>query len=118
MKADPPAIRPLAGPDEAAWCAALMASSEPWLTLGRSYDASLRMVRDPTREVYVAMDGPDLLGFLILAMGGPLPGYIQTVCVSPSMRGRGLGTRLIGWAEARILRDSPWSGFTPATRDL
>ena len=95
-----------------------MASSEPWLTLGRSYDASLRMVRDPTREVYVAMDGPDLLGFLILAMGGPLPGYIQTVCVSPSMRGRGLGTRLIGWAEARILRDSPWSGFTPATRDL
>lgn len=34
-------------------------------------------------------------------------GYIQAVCIHPDHRGQGLGTRLVGFAEARILRESP-----------
>ena len=41
-----------------------MATSEPWITLGRSYDASLDLVRDPAREVHVAFDGGDVVGFV------------------------------------------------------
>lgn len=88
-------------------CARLMAASEPWVTLGRSYDASLRMVQDPTREVYVAHAETGLAGFLILCMTGAFVGYIQTILVHPDRRGQGLGSKLVEFAEQRILRESP-----------
>jgi ribosomal-protein-alanine N-acetyltransferase len=100
-------ISPLQNAAEAQACARLMASSEPWLTLGRTYDASLRVIQDPTREVYVARDEAGLAGFLILCMTGAFVGYIQTVCVRPDRRGQGLGSQLVQFAERRILKESP-----------
>jgi ribosomal-protein-alanine N-acetyltransferase len=97
----------LAGQDEAESCARLMASSEPWLTLGRDYEASLRVLQDPTREVYVARDQEGLAGFIILCLTGAFVGYIQTVLVQSERRGQGLGTRLIQFAEQRIRKESP-----------
>lgn len=125
VDADAPvvSIRPLATPAEAEWCARVMASSEPWLTLGRTYEASRRVLRDPTREVYVAKDDGGLAGFLVLCVVGPFTGYIQTVCVAPERRGQGVGTRLLAFAEQRIFRDSPnaflcVSSFNPDARRL
>lgn len=100
-------ISRLAATSDAELCARLMASSEPWLTLGRTYEASLRIVEDPSREVYVARDEGGLAGFLILCMTGAFVGYIQTVAVQPDRRGRGIGSRLLEFAEQRILRESP-----------
>jgi [ribosomal protein S18]-alanine N-acetyltransferase len=89
-------------------CARLMASSEPWLTLGRTYEASLAIIRDPTREVFVLRDSNGRLsGFLILCLVGAFVGYIQTICIDPTCRGQGLGTRLLAFAEQRILRRFP-----------
>ena len=88
-------------------CAKLMSGSEPWLTLGRTYEASLQVVRDPSREVYVARDEHGFAGFLILCLVGAFVGYIQTVAVHPHRRGQGLGTRLIAFGEQRILREFP-----------
>ena len=88
-------------------CARLMASSEPWVTLGRTYETSLGMMRDPTREVYVARDGADVAGFLILCLTGAFVGYVQTICIQPDRRGQGLGSRLVQFAEDRILEESP-----------
>jgi [ribosomal protein S18]-alanine N-acetyltransferase len=92
---------------EAQACAQLMATSEPWITLGRNYQASLKIVRDPTREVYVARDDSGLAGFLILCMTGAFVGYIQTVCIASGRRGQGLGSRLVAFAEDRVLKESP-----------
>jgi [ribosomal protein S18]-alanine N-acetyltransferase len=88
-------------------CATLMSQSEPWLTLGRSYGTSLRIIQDPTREVYVAREGAALAGFLILCMVGAFVGYIQTVAVWPDRRGQGVGSRLVDFAERRILAEYP-----------
>ncbi len=89
-------------------CARLMASSEPWLTLGRTYEASLAIIRDPTREVFVLRDGTEKLsGFLILCLTGAFVGYIQTICIDPDCRGQGLGSRLLAFAEERILSQFP-----------
>ena len=63
--------------------------------------------RDPTREVYVARDETGLAGFLILCMTGAFVGYIQTICIDPDRRGQGLGSRLVEFAEQRILQVSP-----------
>jgi len=86
----------------------MMASSEPWKTLGRTYEACLERMRDETKERYVAL-GEDgrALGFIVLNMQGAFVGYIQTVCVAAETRGQGLGARLVRFAEERIHRDSP-----------
>jgi ribosomal protein S18 acetylase RimI-like enzyme len=105
----PLTIRPLAGEAEARACAGIMATSDPWVTLGRDFDASLAVVRDPGREVYVATpDGSgEVVGFVVVNMRGAFVGYIQTVAVRADWRGRGVGSRLIALAEERIFRESP-----------
>jgi [ribosomal protein S18]-alanine N-acetyltransferase len=100
-------ITPLEHKADASHCARLMASSEPWLTLGRSYEASLRIIQDPTREVFIVRGDEKLAGFAILCMTGAFVGYIQTICIDPDHRGKGLGSRLVAFAEDRILKESP-----------
>ena len=84
-----------------------MVTSEPWITLQRTQVRALAIVLDPTREVFVATHGDEPVGFLILCMQGAFIGYVQTLCIAPECRGRGFGSRLLGFAESRILRDSP-----------
>jgi ribosomal protein S18 acetylase RimI-like enzyme len=103
----PLTITPLSTEADAEICARLMAQSEPWVTLRRSYDAALTIIRDPTREVYVARDGDGVAGFLILCLIGAFVGYIQTVAVQPNRRGQGVGTQLIAFAEQRIFQEFP-----------
>lgn len=100
-------IAPLQLEDDARACARLMAASEPWITLGRDYETSLAIIQDPSREVYVARDETGLAGFLILCLTGAFVGYIQTICIAPTRRGQGLGSRLVEFAEQRILPVSP-----------
>lgn len=104
---EPVTIRRLASDTETARCAHLRATSEPWLTLGLGYEASLALLNNPSRETYVATVGNGVAGFIVLAMTGAFVGYIQTVCVAPEYRGNGLGTRLITFAEERIFSETP-----------
>jgi ribosomal protein S18 acetylase RimI-like enzyme len=101
----------------------MMAASEPWITLKRGYTESLAIVEDRSREVHVAIEEGEIRGFLILNMSGAFAGYIQTVCVAPEARSRGIGTRLVHFAEERIFRESPnvflcVSSFNPRARAL
>jgi ribosomal protein S18 acetylase RimI-like enzyme len=101
----------------------MMAGSEPWVTLGRGYEESLALLKDATREVYGAFDQGRVIGFVILNMAGAFVGYIQTICVGEADRSRGIGTRLMRFAEERIFRDSPnvflcVSSFNPRAKAL
>lgn len=100
-------IRPFDEGRDLTTCARMMSESEPWITLGRDYESCRHALGDPSRERYVAEDADGLAGFLILNMKGPLAGYIQTVCVAPARRGRGIGTLLVRFAEERSFHDSP-----------
>jgi ribosomal-protein-alanine N-acetyltransferase len=116
-------IRALAGRAEAEVCAHMMAGSEPWITLGRGYDASLALLESPDRECYVALADGAVVGFLILNMHGAFVGYIQTVCVAAEARGLGIGTELVRFAEQRIFSEAPnvflcVSSFNPDARRL
>ena len=118
-------IRPLGSPEEARLCARMMANSEPWITLKRGYEESLALLQDPSREVYVASRGGrgPVLGFVILNMAGAFSGYVQTICVAPGERSRGIGSRLLDFAEERVFRESPnvflcVSDFNPRARAL
>ncbi len=84
-----------------------MCTSEPWLTLGRTREKALALVTNPDRESYVALQGARVAGFIVLCMQGAFVGYIQSVCVAAGSRGQGIGSRLIAFAEERILAETP-----------
>jgi [ribosomal protein S18]-alanine N-acetyltransferase len=100
-------IRPIQGREEIDVCARMMAGSEPWITLKRDYDASVQTLTSPGKEVYVAVGGRQILGFIILNMQGGFTGYIQSIGVAPEWRSRGIGRRLVAYAEERIFREAP-----------
>ena len=100
-------IRPLSGPEEAQWCARLMANSEPWLTLRRDYQEALSIFTDPDSEQYIALLGREAVGFVVIVMKGNFTGYIKSVAVAPAFRSRGLGRQLLSFAEKQIFRESP-----------
>ena len=100
-------IRPFLSDADVDWGARVMAASEPWLTLGRGFEASRAALSDGSKERYLAQAGGGRAGFLVLNMKGAFVGYIQTVCVAPEWRGRGIGTLLVRFAEERVFRDAP-----------
>ena len=100
-----------------------MANSEPWITLGRTYEESLQIITDPSKEVYLARLERELSGFIILNMKGAFIGYIQTICIDPKWRSKGLGTSLLRFAEERIFSEIPnvflcVSSFNPEAKRL
>jgi [ribosomal protein S18]-alanine N-acetyltransferase len=100
-------IRKLRGADEAASCAEMMANSEPWITLRRGYEESLRLLTNPLKEVYVALSKDQIVGFIVLDMEGDFSGYVQSVYVAPGWRKQGIGHELMAFAEKRIFSESP-----------
>jgi ribosomal protein S18 acetylase RimI-like enzyme len=100
-------IERLENEDDAQQCAQLMAGSEPWITLRRTYENSLRMLNDPSREVYVAKVNDEFVGFIVLIMSGALVGYIQTLGINPEWRNKGMGSRILKFAEEMIFEKAP-----------
>jgi ribosomal-protein-alanine N-acetyltransferase len=117
-------VRPIAGDEEIRVCAEIMTTSDPWVTLGRTMEQAQRILSDrEVQETYVAVHDGAVVGFVILVVKGAFVGYIRTVAVHAEWRSRGLGRRLIWFAEERIFRDSPnvflcVSSFNPRARAL
>lgn len=113
----------LSGDVEARVCAAMMASSDPWLHFGRTFEQCLDRLTNPSGEVWVAREGGVPRGFIILILQGAFVGYIQIVCVSADARSIGLGSHLVRFAEERIFREFPnvflcVSSYNPRARAL
>ena len=100
-------IKRMKNKSEARACAQIMAVSEPWITLQRSYNQSLKIVTNPLREVYVAVVKSEVIGFIILQMEGTFTGYIQTVAIKDGWRSRGIGSQLLAFAEGKIFSKKP-----------
>ena len=100
-------IRPVADDNEAHAAATIMATTEPWITLGRTFDKCLASLRDDSLERYVAVDDDEVVGLVLVAMTGTFTGYIKSIAVRDDRRGRGLGATLMSFAEERIFRERP-----------
>lgn len=96
--------------DDRMWVATLMASSDPWRTLGRDFSTCLDVVAETTdTELFIASSARgahgalEPLGFVLLRARG-LAGspYIVAIGVAPEARGSGVGAALIGFVEQRV----------------
>ena len=102
-------------------CARLQTESEPWKTLGLSFSQALQNLREPTRQVWVALQGDEVAGFCAFDVLGTLRGFVKNICVNESLRGKGLGRALLRAVEERIFQESPnvflcVSSFNPAAQ--
>ena len=100
-------IRPLHDEGEARACAALIAATEPWKSINFPAEQVFVRLTNPKREVFVAGFGEQIVGALILHLDGLLNGYIQTIVIFSQFQNRGLGGRLMVFAEDKIFRQSP-----------
>jgi [ribosomal protein S18]-alanine N-acetyltransferase len=87
--------------------AKLMASNDPWVTLGRTYEKCLSVIRNPLAEVYVAKVDDVVMGLAVIQLKGALVGYIQTLLIVEQYRGHTLGNQMITFLENRIYEVSP-----------
>lgn len=82
------------------WAAGLMASSEPWITLGRTPESCRRVCGNPEYPMYVARVGGHPAGFALVnrrgVVGSP---YLATLAVAAEHRGQGIGSRLVRHVE-------------------
>lgn len=95
----------LAGDGDREWCAELMASSDPWLTLGRDCASCLARCRAPELVVLMARRAGERCGFVLLhptgVAGSP---YIASIATAAAVRGQGVGTALLDAAERLLPR--------------
>jgi ribosomal protein S18 acetylase RimI-like enzyme len=113
----------LNGDAEARACAEMMASTDPWIFFGRTFEQCLARVTNPAGEVWVAREDGVARGFIILLLQGAFVGYIQVVCVAADARSSGIGSKLVAFAEERIFREFPnvflcVSSINPRARQL
>ncbi len=89
-----------AAPADYDWCARLMTSSDPWLTLGRTLPDCLAVLHRPGAELYLARQENSPAGFVLLApygfAGSP---YLAAIAVAPAARGQNIGSELLAFAE-------------------
>jgi ribosomal-protein-alanine N-acetyltransferase len=83
-----------------AWAATVMSTSEPWLTLGRTYDACLRSCQSSLDELYIAwLDGTPCALALVRERGVAGAPYLVSIAVAESHRSHGLGSDVLSFVE-------------------
>jgi [ribosomal protein S18]-alanine N-acetyltransferase len=91
----------LAAGDDFDWAARLMADSDPWITLGRGYDACLAACTIPTDVLEIAWRAGRRCGFVLVrprgVAGAP---YIVSIAVPGDARSGGVGAALLAHVEA------------------
>ncbi len=85
------------------WAARLMAGSEPWVRLGRGYDACLAACCARDDELYIGwMDTLPCAFVLVRPRGVAGAPYIVSVAVADPFRSRGFGASLLSFVERRF----------------
>jgi ribosomal-protein-alanine N-acetyltransferase len=89
-----------AAEDDARWAAGLMSSSDPWVTLGRGFDACLAACTSPLDVLEIAESGGERCGFVLMRPAGVAGApYLVSIAVAPAFRSVGVGAALVEHVE-------------------
>lgn len=84
---------------EARECAELMCNSAPWSILNRSFQTSLNILLDKSRDVYVIKNEDAWIGFIVVNTQGALTPYIQSILLKQEYRNQGIGSAVLNEIE-------------------
>jgi [ribosomal protein S18]-alanine N-acetyltransferase len=111
----PPLDVVAASDEDRRWAAALMARSDPWITLGRGFDRCLQVCCDPEYLVFIArrrhpqpdsraaVEDVDRYGVIVVQRRGVAGSpYVASLAVAAEVRGRGVGSCLLSFAEDQV----------------
>lgn len=88
--------------------ARIMAATDPWITLGKTFEDCLGSLRGEGKEVYSLIEETgETVGVVVLQMTGTFRGYLQSICIDARARGKGYGHQAIAFCERRIFSVSP-----------
>jgi ribosomal-protein-alanine N-acetyltransferase len=113
-----------ASEEERDWTARLIASSEPWITLGTTLEICLKFCNDKEYMVFIAHSGSDPCGAMVIHPRGLASSpYLKSIVVDGKFRSLGVGRTLLGFAEDYFRERSKHffmcvSSFNPRARDL
>jgi ribosomal protein S18 acetylase RimI-like enzyme len=86
--------------DDARWAAGVLSSSDPWLTLGRGFDACLAACTSALDVLEIAESGGERCGLVLVRPAGVAGApYIVSIAVAPAFRSRGVGAALLDHVE-------------------
>lgn len=93
---------------EARRLAGLLAGMDPWhrLGIGESALSGYLLRPDPALRRYAVRVGGQLAGLICVRFPWLRGPFIELLGLGETFQGRGLGTRLLGWAEAEARRES------------
>jgi ribosomal protein S18 acetylase RimI-like enzyme len=95
----PVTIRKAMG-DDARWAAGVLAGSDPWLTLGRGFDACLAACTSSLDVLEIAESAGERCGLVLVRPAGVAGApYIVSIAVAPAFRSRGIGAALLEHVE-------------------
>lgn len=92
-------IKPATYP-ERQWAARVISESEPWITLGITYEGCLKVCHDLEFKMFIAHIDHNPCGVIIMDPRG-LAGapYIKLIAVDPGYRNRKIGAAMLGYVE-------------------
>ena len=86
--------------DDARWAAEVMSASEPWVTLGRRFDACYAACTSSLDVLEIAECGGERCGLVLVRPAGVAGApYIVSIAVAPDFRSRGVGAALLEHVE-------------------
>jgi len=89
-----------ASPEERHWAAHLLSESEPWVTLGVTFDQCLKTCTDPEYLIFIAHSGKLPCGAVVFDPRGMASSpYIKSIVIAREFRGQKLGAVLLHYAE-------------------
>ncbi len=86
--------------------ASRLATSDPWITLGMSFEDCMEALVGDTKEFYAAMVKGKTAGIIVIEMGGAFKGYVQILFVDEAYRGSGIGSQLLAFAQERVFEET------------
>jgi ribosomal-protein-alanine N-acetyltransferase len=96
-----------ANDSEREWAASLMANSEPWITFERDIEATRTFFRASDAELFIAHRRDEACGFLLVRPRGVVSSpYVASLAVAAGERGKGIGSKLLRFAEDRFRSES------------
>jgi ribosomal protein S18 acetylase RimI-like enzyme len=100
-------IEEISSESEIQVCAQMMHSTEPWISLKLTINDCLGLFREPVTEAYIASIEKEIIGFVVIQIQGAMTGYIRSICIKPEWRNKGVGKRLLQFAEEKIFSEKP-----------